>query len=88
MCMNGRDTNCFFFMWELDLKISSVYFDSIPAVPELSPNRQFDAARLREMRKRADSASKGKEEAEAIAQECMEDIAEISSGKLALLNKK
>ncbi|KAI7891806.1 armadillo-type protein [Mucor mucedo] len=62
-----------------DLKVSSVYFDSIRAVPELSANRQFDAARLRDMRKRADSASKGNEEAEAIAQECMQDIAEISS---------
>lgn len=66
----------------IDLKVSSVYFDSIPAVPELSANRQFDAPRLRDMRKRADSASKGKEEAEAIAQECMQDIAEISSGKI------
>lgn len=61
--------------------MSSVYFDSIPAVPELNTSRQFDATRLRDMRKRADSASKGKEEAEAIALECMEDIAEISSGK-------
>lgn len=51
-------------------------------MPELGSNRQFDAARLRDMRKRADSASKGKEEAEAIALECMEDIAEISSGKV------
>ncbi|KAI9267042.1 armadillo-type protein [Helicostylum pulchrum] len=62
-----------------DLKISSVYFDSIPSVPELSTNRHFDSTRLREMRKRADSANKGKEEAELIAQECMQDIAEISS---------
>ncbi|CAO3651859.1 unnamed protein product [Mucor hiemalis] len=62
-----------------DLKLSSIYYDSIPPVPELGSNRQFDAARLRDMRKRADSASKGKEEAEAIALECMEDIAEISS---------
>lgn len=71
----------------VDLKISSVYFDSIPAVPELSANRQFDAVRLRDMRKRADSASKGKDEAEAIAQECMQDIAEISSGKQQFMKK-
>lgn len=51
-------------------------------MPELCSNRQFDAARLRDMRKRADSASKGKEEAEVIALECMEDIAEISSGNV------
>lgn len=58
-------------------------------MPELNSNRQFDAARLRDMRKRADSASKGKEEAEAIALECMEDIAEISSGivVVAILNQ-
>ena len=65
--------------------MSSVYYDSIPAVPELSANRSFDAARLRDMRKRVDGANKGKEEVEAIALECMEDIAEISSGKLVLL---
>jgi hypothetical protein len=64
------------------LKTSSIYFDAIPAVPELSPNRKFDAARLRDMRKRMDSAADGVEEAESIALECMEDIAEISSGKL------
>lgn len=56
-------------------------------MPELSANRQFDAVRLRDMRKRADSASKGKDEAEAIAQECMQDIAEISSGKQQFMKK-
>ncbi|CAO0796379.1 unnamed protein product [Mucor circinelloides] len=62
-----------------DLKTSSPYFDSIPAVPELGPNRKFDAASLREMRKRMDSATDTQEEAELVALECMEDIAEISS---------
>lgn len=65
----------------LDLKTSSLYFDSIPAVPELGPNRKFDAVRLREMRKRMDSATDTQEEAESVALECMDDIAEISSGK-------
>lgn len=57
-------------------------------MPELNSNRQFDAARLRDMRKRADSASKGKEEAEAIALECMDDIAEISSGNIVVVLEK
>jgi hypothetical protein len=50
-------------------------------VPELRANRKFDTAHLREMRKRADNAVRGKKEAEAIAAECMDDIAEITSGK-------
>ncbi|KAI7907837.1 armadillo-type protein [Cokeromyces recurvatus] len=65
-----------------DLKIAShVYFDFIPSVPELSVNRKLlDANRLREMRKKIDSApNNGREEAEAIAFQCMDCIAEISS---------
>lgn len=62
------------------MKISSLYFDSIPAVPELGSNRKFDAIRLREMRKRMDSATDTQEEAELVALECIDDIAEISSG--------
>lgn len=58
-----------------------MYFDNIPAVPELSANRKFDSNRLKEMRKRIDSATDGQEESEAVAAECMEDIAEICSGK-------
>lgn len=71
-----------------NLKISSMYFDSIPAVPELSANnsRKFDSNRLKEMRKRIDSATDGKEESEAVALECMEDIAEICSGKYHCIN--
>jgi hypothetical protein len=34
------------------------------------------------MRKRSDNAVRGKKEAEVIAAECMDAIAEISSGKL------
>ncbi|KAI9474155.1 MAG: armadillo-type protein [Benjaminiella poitrasii] len=65
-----------------DLKMASnVYFDFIPSVPELSVNRKLlDANRLREMRKRIDSApNDGREEAEAVAVQCMDCIAEISS---------
>lgn len=64
----------------IDLKISPLYFDSIPPVPEIS-NRIFDSARLKEMRKRIDSATDGDSESEIVAAECMEYIAEISSGK-------
>ncbi|OBZ85194.1 Pumilio domain-containing protein C56F2.08c [Choanephora cucurbitarum] len=65
-----------------DLKTCNNYYDSIPAVPELSANRKYDSARLREMRKRIDNAStdeEKQEEAELVALECLEDIAEISS---------
>lgn len=72
----------------LDLKTSNLYYDSIPAVPELSSNRKFDAVRLREMRKRMDSATDTQEEAELVALECMDDIAEISSGESGLSCKK
>ncbi|KAI8387377.1 armadillo-type protein [Blakeslea trispora] len=65
-----------------DLKTYNNYYDSIPAVPELSANRKYDSARLREMRKRIDNATtddEKQEEAELVALECLEDIAEISS---------
>ncbi|RCH79917.1 hypothetical protein CU098_002274 [Rhizopus stolonifer] len=55
------------------------YFDAIPAVPELSTHRKLDAGRLREMRKRMDHATDKQKEAETIAYECLDDIAEISS---------
>ncbi|KAG1469825.1 hypothetical protein G6F56_003035 [Rhizopus delemar] len=61
------------------LKASSVYHDSIPAVPELASSRKFDSARLKEIRKRLDNAEDGVQEAEIIAFECMDEIAEITS---------
>ncbi|KAI9277775.1 armadillo-type protein [Sporodiniella umbellata] len=61
------------------LKVTSLYHDSIPPVPELTLSRKFDSARLKEIRKRLDNAEDGAQEAEMIAFECMSEIAEITS---------
>lgn len=63
---------------------SSSYFESIPPVPEYGLQRRHDAAKLREIRKRLDSLTSKNDhkEADAIAMECMDEIAEICSGKL------
>ncbi|KAI8140594.1 armadillo-type protein [Fennellomyces sp. T-0311] len=61
------------------LEAPSNYFDSIPPVPELGVNRKFDASRLREIRKKLDNATRGGKEVEAIAYDCMDEIAELSS---------
>ena len=63
------------------LEAPSNYFDSIPPVPELGVNRKFDASRLREIRKKLDNATRGGKEVEAIAYDCMDEIAELSSGR-------
>ncbi|KAI9259449.1 armadillo-type protein [Phascolomyces articulosus] len=61
------------------LEAPSNYFDSIPPVPELGANRKFDASRLREIRKKLDNATHGAKEVEAIAYDCLDEIAELSS---------
>ncbi|KAI7852459.1 armadillo-type protein [Circinella umbellata] len=61
------------------LEATSNYFDSIPPVPELGANRKFDASRLREIRKKLDNATEGTKEVEAIAYDCLDEIAELSS---------
>ncbi|KAL7311593.1 hypothetical protein PS15m_009332 [Mucor circinelloides] len=60
---------------------SSSYFESIPPVPEYGLQRRHDAAKLREIRKRLDSLTSKNDhkEADAIAMECMDEIAEICS---------
>lgn len=69
----------FFFV---DLRTTSFYHDYIPSVPELGAGRKFDSSRLKEIRKRLDNAEDGAQEAEVIAFECMDEIAEITSGKM------
>ncbi|CEP19852.1 hypothetical protein [Parasitella parasitica] len=61
---------------------SSSYFESIPPVPEYGSQRQHDAAKLREIRKRLDSliSKDDCKAADAIALDCMDEIAEICSG--------
>ncbi|KAG0173876.1 hypothetical protein DFQ29_007690 [Apophysomyces sp. BC1021] len=57
----------------------SGYFQTIPPVPELGANRKLDAGRLRDMRKRLDNANLDGKDADLVALECMEEIAELSS---------
>lgn len=57
------------------------YHDSIPNVIEFGSERRLDAAALRELRKRLDRTDAETEEANAVADECMEEIVELSSGK-------
>ncbi|CEI99779.1 hypothetical protein RMCBS344292_13860 [Rhizopus microsporus] len=61
------------------LRTTSFYHDYIPSVPELGAGRKFDSSRLKEIRKRLDNAEDGAQEAEVIAFECMDEIAEITS---------
>lgn len=63
------------------MKTNSFYYENIPPVPELSNSRKFDSAHLKEIRKRLDNAEDSVQEAEIIAFECMDEIAEITSGK-------
>lgn len=62
---------------------SSSYFESIPPVPEYGLHRRHDASKLREIRKKLDIAT-DKVEADTIAMDCLDELAEICSGK----NKK
>lgn len=59
---------------------SSSYFESIPPVPEYGVHRRHDAANLRDIRKRLD-ATTDIAESDAIALDCMDELAEICSGK-------
>ena len=54
----------------------------IPGIPEPTPNRRYDAPRLRDIRKRIDNGSCGIEEIEAIALDMLPEIAELSSDYL------
>lgn len=69
------------FQFNLALETPSSYLESIPPVPELGANRKFDAAKLRELRKKLDGATRGTREVEMIAFDCMDEIAGLSSGK-------
>ncbi|KAL0076651.1 armadillo-type protein [Phycomyces blakesleeanus] len=68
------------------LKGSTSYFESIPPVPGFSQARKHDAGRLREVRRRLDSIVKS-EEADGIAQNYMDDMAELSSVVQRLFEK-
>jgi hypothetical protein len=59
------------------------YYDSIPNVIEFGSERRLDAAALRELRKRLDRTDTEADEVKSVADECMEEIVELSSGKLS-----
>lgn len=59
---------------------SSSYFESIPPVPEYGIHRRHDASRLRDIRKKLDVVTEATE-ADSIALDCMDELAEICSGK-------
>lgn len=63
---------------------SASYFESIPPVPEYGAHRRHDATKLREIRKKLDTIT-ATSEADAIAMDCMDELAEICSGKSNLL---
>ncbi|KIX06510.1 uncharacterized protein Z518_04486 [Rhinocladiella mackenziei CBS 650.93] len=54
----------------------------IPAIPEPSPTRMYDAPRLRDIRKRIDNGACGLQEIEQIAIDMLPEIAELSSDYL------
>ncbi|KAH8552529.1 hypothetical protein BGW37DRAFT_489330 [Umbelopsis sp. PMI_123] len=55
------------------------YRTAIPPIAEPNPNRKLDAPRLRELRKKLDNSHTSAKEVQAIAEECMDDIVELSS---------
>jgi hypothetical protein len=57
------------------------YRTSIPPIGESNPNRKLDAPRLRELRKKLDNSHTSAKDVQAIAEECMDDIVELSSGQ-------
>jgi hypothetical protein len=56
------------------------YFSSIPAVPEFGSDRVLGPSRLREIRKTLDNGH-AIPDIESIAEECIQDIVELCSGK-------
>jgi hypothetical protein len=56
------------------------YFPAIPIVPEFGSDRLLSPLRLREIKKSLDNGQ-GISEIESIAQECMDEIIELCSGK-------
>ncbi|KAI8093782.1 uncharacterized protein BX664DRAFT_295693 [Halteromyces radiatus] len=60
------------------LQTCSNYADTIPHVPEFGPQRQLDANRLRDIRKKLDNATSASV-CDGYAMECMDEIAELCS---------
>jgi hypothetical protein len=65
----------------IDFENLHQYHDAIPSVIEFGPDRKLDASALRELRKRLDRTETDTAEANTVADECMDEIVELSSGK-------
>ncbi|CAO3599721.1 unnamed protein product [Absidia cylindrospora] len=61
-----------------ELETPSTYADAIPRVPDFGPNRQIDANRLRDIRKKMDTTT-STTVCDNFAKECMPEIAELCS---------
>lgn len=66
-------------------RIPTTYFLTIPSVPEFGAERILGPLRLREIRKILDNGQ-AINEIEHIAQECMEEIVELCSGKNKIIS--
>ncbi|KAG2181383.1 hypothetical protein INT43_008966 [Umbelopsis isabellina] len=67
-------------VFKIENRTTATYHPTIPPVSEPNANRKLDVPRLREVRKKLDSAHTSAKEVQAIAEECMDDIVELSSG--------
>jgi len=63
----------------IDFENLHQYHDAIPSVIEFGPDRKLDASALRELRKRLDRTETDTAEANTVADECMDEIVELSS---------
>jgi hypothetical protein len=57
------------------------YYPSITTESDYPNGRKIDPVRLREIRKQLDNGNFTYEDVEAIADECMDDIVDLCSGK-------
>ncbi|KAI8580633.1 hypothetical protein K450DRAFT_236539 [Umbelopsis ramanniana AG] len=62
-----------------DFVKQKLYHEAIPSVIEFGPERKLDASALRELRKRLDRQDIDPADANSIAEECMNEIVELSS---------
>lgn len=62
-----------------DFRPPVTYYSSIPLVSEVSSNRRFDTARLRDLRKTMDSGSCTVEDIDSMALEFINDIVDLAS---------
>ena len=68
------------FLCTLEFRPPTMYYTSIPLVSERTHNRRWDAAKLRELRKRLDSGSMSIEEVDQVAADFLDgEIVDLAS---------